>query len=79
MTLLLSGGITGVSRMPSNESVIPSVSVSAITKLNGKIGIVCYKLLVVGCTVILVYFEPPGGSIMFCYICMHNPCILKFS
>ena len=32
--------MSGVSRMPSNESVIPTVSVSAITKLNGKIGVV---------------------------------------
>ena len=53
--LLLSDGVAGVSRMAdalnANESVIPSVSESAITQLNGKIGIVYCQLLAVGCAI----------------------------
>ena len=43
--------------MPSNESVIPTVSVSAITKLNGKIGIVSYQLPVTSCRLSAVSYQ----------------------
>ena len=53
--ILLSDGVAGVSRIAgalnANESVIPSVSESAITQLNGKIGIVYCQLLAVGCAI----------------------------
>ena len=54
-----------MSRMPSNESVIPSVSVSAITKLNGKKGIVSYWLVVVGrmVTLVIMYYHQENMSV----------------
>ena len=52
--------------MPSNESVIPTVSVSAITKLNGKIG-------VVGIYLVLFSYSPALYN-YFHFVFVRNVC-----
>ena len=62
--------MSGVSRMPSNESVIPTVSVSAITKLNGKIGVVGIYLILFcysPCIVQFIYILCLSGYIMLSF------------
>ena len=71
--------------MPSNESVIPTVSVSAITKLNGKIGIVNSCLVSFGgfadCLVLnvcfqYIYFKFDVFGYFFCLYSLNIFCIL---